>query len=61
MPLPRYTALEFRRPMERGLTDPFLVIAEPVGGGSLEALVVKSRAGYRNRPEAMLREVFEEP
>ena len=44
--------------MERGLTDPFLVMAEPIEGGNLVALVVKSRAGYRNRPEAMLRELF---
>lgn len=56
MTLRRFTAVQFRRPMNRGLNRPFLVL------GSCEGerlpIVVKCRAGYANRPEAMLRELF---
>lgn len=60
MALPRYTAVQFRRPMERGLNRPFLVMAEDEKGKGSErvALVVKSTAGYRNRPECIVREMF---
>lgn len=56
--LRRFTAVQFRRKMERGLNDPFLVIGQPSDGGERTPIVVKSRAGYANRPEAMLREMF---
>lgn len=56
--LRRFTALEFRRPMARGLNSPFLVLGRPADGGERCPLVVKSRAGYANRPDAMLRELF---
>lgn len=60
MAIPRYTAVQFRRPMERGLNRPFLVLAEAENGKGSErvALVVKSTAGYRNRPECIVREMF---
>jgi hypothetical protein len=44
--------------MERGLTKPFLVSAEPEGGGEAVDLVVKPRAGYSNRPDAICKEIF---
>ncbi|MES2995730.1 MAG: HipA family kinase [Verrucomicrobiota bacterium] len=58
MKLRRFIALQFRRPMERGINSPFLAIGETDGGGERVPLVVKSRAGFKNRPEAMLREIF---
>lgn len=60
MALPRYLAIQFRRPMERGLNRPFLVIASIEGHdeGARIPLVVKSIAGFQNRPEFMVREVF---
>lgn len=58
MVLRRFTAVQFRRPMERGLNSPFLVIALPADGGERRPVVVKSRAGYADRPEAMLKELF---
>jgi len=42
--------------MKRGLNRPFLVIGQ--SGKERETLVVKSRAGYADRPEAMLKELF---
>lgn len=56
MPLRRFTAVQFRRPMARGLNRPFLVLAQPEDGGERRVVVVKSRAGYADRPEAMLKE-----
>lgn len=56
--LRRFTAVQFRRPMERGLNLPFLVIGQPAEGGERCPVVVKSRAGYADRPEAMLKELF---
>lgn len=46
--------------MVRGLNLPFLVLAEAEGGAESERveLVVKSTAGYRNRPECIVREMF---
>lgn len=58
MTLRRFTAVQFRRPMNRGLNQPFLVIGKSVEEGKRCNIVVKSRAGYANRPEAMLRELF---
>lgn len=59
MALPRYTAFQFRRPMERGLNLPFLILAEKDGEPRARVpLVVKSTAGYRNRPECIIRELF---
>lgn len=59
MSLPCYTAVQFRRPMERGLNRPFLVLAEEVEGeGVRTPLVVKTTAGYQNRPECMVKELF---
>jgi hypothetical protein len=58
MQLRRFTAIQFRRKMERGLNRPFLVIGAPQDGGERRPLVVKSRVGYANRPEAMLKELF---
>ena len=57
MPLRRFTAVQFRRPMERGLNRPFLALGKPQDGPRVP-LVVKPRAGYADRPEAMLRELF---
>ena len=42
--------------MGRGLNRPFLVIGQ--SGEERETLVVKSRAGYADRPDAMLKELF---
>ena len=58
MTLRRFTAVQFRRPMERGLNRPFLVLAQPGDGGARCVVVVKSRAGYADRPEAMLKELY---
>lgn len=58
MKLRRYTAAQFRTPMKRGLNRPFLVLGEAHDGTGRSVLVVKSRAGYANRPEAMLKELF---
>lgn len=60
MALPRYVAIQFRRPMERGLNRPFLVLASIEGEdeGARTPLVVKSTAGFQNRPEFVVREVF---
>ena len=49
--LKRYEAVTFRRPMQRGLTRPFLVSALPEEGGDAIDLVVKPRAGYGDRPQ----------
>jgi len=58
MTLRRFTAVQFRRPMNRGLNRPFLVIGASEGDGARTPVVVKCRAGYGDRPEAMLRELF---
>lgn len=58
MTLRRFTAVQFRRPMNRGLNRPFLVIGTCEGGGPRRPVVVKCRAGFGDRPEAMLRELF---
>ena len=58
MKLRRYTAAQFRTPMKRGLNRPFLVLGEAHDGSGRSPLVVKSRAGYADRPEAMLKELF---
>jgi len=54
----KFEAVQFRGKLQRGLNRPFLVIGQPQNGGSRELLVAKSRAGYSDRPEAMLRELF---
>lgn len=56
MELRHFTAVQFRRPMNRGLNRPFLAIGSC--GGERLPIVVKGRAGYADRPEAMLRELF---
>lgn len=58
MTLRRFTAVQFRRPMKRDLNSPFLMIGRPTDGSERSPLMVKSRAGYADRPEAMLRELF---
>lgn len=58
MTLRQFTAVQFRRPMERGLNRPFLALAQPCEGGERCTVVVKSRAGYADRPDAMLKEMF---
>lgn len=58
MTLRQFTAVQFRRKMERGLNRPFLVIGAAERTGERCPLVVKSRAGYADRPEAMLKELF---
>jgi hypothetical protein len=58
MSLRHFAAFEFRRPMDRGLNKPFLVIGKSSDDGARENIVVKSRAGYADRPDAMLRELF---
>jgi len=58
MTLRRFTAVQFRRPMNRGINRPFLAIGQPEDGGNRCSIVVKSRAGYADRPDAMLRELF---
>ncbi len=58
MTLRRFTAVQFRRSMDRGLNRPFLVIGAEQDGGKRCPLVVKSRAGYADRPDAMLKELF---
>jgi len=55
MTIRRFTAVQFRSPMKRGLNRPFLVLAQPEDGGERCAIVVKSRAGYADRPDAMLK------
>lgn len=58
MQLRQFDAVQFRGKMQRGLNKPFLVIGQQRNDESREALVVKSRAGYADKPEAMLRELF---
>jgi len=58
MHLRRFTAVQFRRKMERGLNLPFLVMGVSQEGGERCPVVVKSRAGYADRPDAMLKELF---
>ena len=58
MLLRRLSALQFRRPMDRGLNRPFLALAQPEDGTERCAVVVKPRAGYADRPDAMLKELF---
>ncbi|MBK1882668.1 hypothetical protein JIN85_09585 [Luteolibacter pohnpeiensis] len=58
MPLRSFTAVQFRRPMNRGLNKPFLAFGASEDDGGRELLVVKSKAGFGDRPEAMLREIF---
>lgn len=58
MPLRRLTAVQFRRPMERGLNRPFLVLAQPDDGSERCPVVVKSWVGHADRPDAMLKELF---
>ena len=55
MTLCRFTAVQFRSPMKHGLNRPFLVLAQPEDGGERCAIVVKSRAGYAPRPDAILK------
>jgi hypothetical protein len=56
--LRQFDAVQFRGKMERGLNRPFKAIGKLRDGGDRELLVVKSRAGYADRPEAILRELF---
>jgi hypothetical protein len=56
--LEKYEALTFRMPMARGMTKPFLVSAVPEGGGEAVDLVVKPRAGYADRQDAIYKEIF---
>lgn len=60
MPIPRYIAMQFRRPMERGLNRPFLVLGSDEGNpdSGRTPLVVKSNAGFRHRSEIVIRELF---
>jgi hypothetical protein len=58
MNLRKFTAIQFRRKMERGLNRPFLVMGDAEDGSGRLPVVVKSRAGYADRPEAMLKELF---
>lgn len=58
MKLRRFTAVQFRSPMKRGVNLPFLVVGASQDDGKRCPLVVKSRAGYADKPEAMLRELF---
>lgn len=44
--------------MERGLNSPFLVLASENQNAEREAVVVKCLAGYANRRELMIRELF---
>ena len=55
--LQKYEAIQFHRPMERGFTSPFLITAEHEESGEKETLVVKSRAGYKNRQSAIFLEI----
>ena len=52
--------MQFRRPMERGLNRPFLVLGTEEGNpdSGRTPLVVKSNAGFRHRPEIVIRELF---
>ena len=60
MPIPLYLAMQFRSPMKRGLNRPFLVLGSAEGDpdGPRILLVVKSNAGFQNRMEIVLRELF---
>lgn len=60
MPIPLYVAMQFRRPMERGLNRPFLILGSENGDpdGTRTPLVVKSNAGFGDRPEIVIRELF---
>lgn len=56
--LRRFSARRFRGPMARGLNAPFLVSAIEEGSDELVSLVVKCHAGYDDRPECLVREMF---
>lgn len=56
--LEKYEAIKFHRAMKRGFTSPFLISAVHDTTGTEEILVVKSRAGYRNRQGAIFKEIF---
>lgn len=56
--LEKYEAVTFRKPMARGITKPFLVSAVPESGGETVDLVVKPRAGYADRQDAIYKEIF---
>lgn len=56
--LEKYEALTFHKPMARGLTKPFLVSAISEQTGDTADLVVKPRAGYANRQDAIYKEIF---
>jgi hypothetical protein len=60
MPIPRYIAMQFRRPMERGLNRPFLVLGSEEGNpdSAKAPLVVKSNSGFGHRSEIVIRELF---
>lgn len=51
-----YTATRFLQPMERGVNRPMLIQGQSQEGGKRVDIVLKSRAGYANAPECMLRE-----
>lgn len=56
--LETYEAIAFRKPMQRGLTKPFLVTGRHLETGEEIELVVKPRAGYANRQDAIFKEIF---
>ncbi len=59
MNLKTYEAKTFLRPMARGQTRPFLVEAQSCDDDAGDVfLVVKPRAGYANRPDAIYKEIF---
>jgi len=56
--LQKYEAIQFHRAMARGFTSPFLITAKHETTDAEEILVVKSRAGYKNREGAIFKEIF---
>ena len=56
--LDTYEAITFHKRMARGMTKPFLVSAVPDNSGDLVDLVVKPRAGYAGRQDAIYKEIF---
>lgn len=58
MSLRTFTATQFREPMNRGFTHPFLVLATDNETREELPLVVKPNAGYGNRQNARACEVF---
>lgn len=56
--LEKYTAMQFHGSTARGMTKPFRVTAKHCETGEEALLVVKPRAGYGNRQDAIYKEIL---